>query len=453
MAIQFPPAVQALIQQGILVREIDTALRPKQLFRTVAAIREKFEGEIGETKTYTREGLFGIDTRPNTPGQDPTPQADASVEQWTVSPKQWADTKDTLLPNSYISIQRKVLADAVKLATQAGTTLAHVARNKLYGAYMGGNAYISASKGSSTSIPVNTLQGFDKVLVNGVPTPVSGSNPLTITINSVPNTVTGVTPNDPTVPNGPGLLTVGTAVAVTQYQPVLASNRSLLIRAGGGTTSNSLIATSLLTLRLVRQGVTRLRKAQVPTYDDGTYHMHLDEDSEACLFEDAEFKQLLTGVPDDHQYKEFAIGNCLGVTFLRNSECPYGANTDPTKDYIPGDVTVQNGAGAGLEIHRPILCGQTSIREVYIPVQAYVDESGVAPFGTVGEFTVGPNDAEAWLEGVRFMVRPPMDRLKQRMDQTWSFEGDWGIPTDSTSALNTADMYKRAVVFEHVPAY
>jgi hypothetical protein len=453
MAIQFPPAVQALIDDGVLIRTIETALRPKQLFRTVAAVREKFEGEIGETKTYTREGLFGIDTRPNTPGQDPTPQADASVEQWTVSPKQWADTKDTLLPNSYISIQRKVRADAEKLAIQAGTTIAHVARNKMYGAYMGGNAYISATKGSSTSIPVNTLQGFDKVMVNGTPKDVSASNPLTITINGVPNTVVGVQPNDASVPNGPGLLTVGTAVAVTQYQPVLAANRSVILRAGGGTSSNALTSTSLLTLRMIRQGVTMLRKAQVPTYDDGTYHMHLDEDSEACLFEDAEFKSMLTGVPDDHQHRAFAIGNCVGVTFLRNSECPNAGNTDATKDYIPGDTIVQNGAGAGLEIKRPILCGQTSIREVYIPVQAYVDESGVAPFGSVGEFTSGEQDAEAWLEGIRFMVRPPMDRLKQRMDQTWSFEGDWGIPTDSVNYVNRQSMYLRAVVMEHVPAY
>lgn len=450
MAVQYPPAVAALIDNGVLVRTIETALRPRQLFRTVAAVREVFEGSIGETKTYIRDGLLPIDTRPNTPGQDPIPQADASTEQWTVSPKQWTDTKDTILPNSYVSIQRLVMSHAEKLGIQAGTTIAHVARNRLYGAYMGGNAYITVGAGASATVAVSSLQGFNVVLVAGVPTPVSAGSPLAITINAVANTVIGVTPDDATNPNGPGSLILGTAVAVTQYHPVLAVNRSRILRAGGGTSSNALISTSVLTLKLVRQAVTRLRKAQVPTYPDGTYHMHMDEDSEACIFEDSEFKTLLTGVPDHSTIKDFAIGQCVGVTFIRNSETPNVDNTDATRDYVPGDMNVATGAGAGLEIHRPILCGATSIREVYIPVGAYVTESGVAPFGSVGGFQLGENDAEAWLEGVRFMIRPPMDRLKQRMDQTWAFEGDWGIPTDSVAG--TADLYKRAVVIEHVPA-
>lgn len=451
MAIQFPPAVQELIDNGVLVRDIQTALRPKQLFRAISSTREQFEGNIGESKTYTRDGLLPIDTRPNTPGTDPTSQANTSVEQWTVKPQQWTATKDTILPNSYISIQNLVLADARKLAIQAGTTISHIARNRVYNAYMAGNTKVKTTAAAATAIAVDSINGFDKVLVNGVPTAVSATNTLEITINGVVRQVSGVAPTDATVPNGPGTLTVTVAIAVNAGEAVLAKNRSLLHRIGGGSTSNALVAANVLTFKAIRAAVVQLRKKGVPTFGDGTYHMHLGSDSEAQLFDDAQFEKLLTGVENSHEFRDFVIGRAAGVTFIRNEEVPQSNTTDATKDYIAGDMAVGGaGAGAGLPIHRPILLGDTAIREVYLPTNAYVNESGIAPLGTVGEFSYsdGNGDAEVWLQGVRFMARPPMDRLKQKMDQTWAFEGDWGIPTDSVSIGN--DIYKRAIVFEHV---
>jgi hypothetical protein len=43
-----------------------------------------------------------------------------------------------------------------------------------------------------TSIIVQSVNGFQNVMVNGVLTPVSGGNPLNVTIAGVANTVTGV---------------------------------------------------------------------------------------------------------------------------------------------------------------------------------------------------------------------------------------------------------------------
>lgn len=452
MAIQFPPAVQELIADQSLVRDIQTALRPKQLFRALAAVREQFEGSIGESKTYTRDGLLPINTTPNVPGTDPTPQANNSVEQWTVAPQQWTGTKDTILPNSYVSIQNLVLSDARKLAIQAGTTIAHLVRNKVYNAYMGGNTKIKTTNGvASVTIAVDSTNGFSQVMVNGVPTPVSSTNPLAITINGVAANVTGVALTGGQPAGGAGTLTVAVALAVTAGQAVLATNRSLIKRVGGGTTSNGLALANKLTFSAIRAGVVALRKKHVPTYDDGTYHMHLGSDSEAQLMEDPSFEKLLTGVSDSAEWREFAIGRAAGVTFYRNEEVPLADNTNALTDYVAGDMVV-GGAGdaVGAPIFRPILMGQTSVREVYIPTNAYLTESGMAPLGTLGEFSYSDDngDAEVWLDGIRFMARPPMDRLKQKMDQTWAFEGDWGIPTDSVSIGN--DMYKRAIVFEHV---
>ena len=45
------------------------------------------------------------------------------------------------------------------------------------------------------------------------------------------------------------------------------------------------------------------------------------------------------------------------------------------------------------------------------------------------------------------IVRPPQDRLQQTLSTSWSWVGDYGVPSDSTTG--DAALYKRAVVLEH----
>jgi hypothetical protein len=45
------------------------------------------------------------------------------------------------------------------------------------------------------------------------------------------------------------------------------------------------------------------------------------------------------------------------------------------------------------------------------------------------------------------IVRPPQDRLQQNLSTSWSWVGDYGVPSDSTTG--DAALYKRAVVLEH----
>jgi hypothetical protein len=46
------------------------------------------------------------------------------------------------------------------------------------------------------------------------------------------------------------------------------------------------------------------------------------------------------------------------------------------------------------------------------------------------------------------IVRPPQDRLQQVLSTSWSWVGDFGVPSDSL-ANSDAALFKRGVVLEH----
>jgi hypothetical protein len=46
------------------------------------------------------------------------------------------------------------------------------------------------------------------------------------------------------------------------------------------------------------------------------------------------------------------------------------------------------------------------------------------------------------------IVRPPQDRLQQTLSTSWSWVGDYGVPSDSLANADAA-LFKRAVVLEH----
>ena len=447
MSIALPTAVQELIQQNLLRHDLFEALRPAQLFRALASTRESWDAAEGETAIFTRRGLLPIKTRPATPGVDPTPQATPSVEQWGVTVTPYNNTIDTNLANSFVEIQNNVLIDARALAVQAGQSINHLVRNKLYNSYMGGNTRVVTTV-NSVSIPVAYLAGFGTVLnAHGRPQPASVATPQPITINGVAASVVGVTPNDPTQPLGAGTLTLLVAMAVTAGQAVLANNRAIIQRVGGATTSEGVAIGNTLTLATVRSGVALLRSLNVPGFDGGNYRMQLDPTSESELMSDTEFRQYFQGKPDTMEYKEFAVGHAMGVDFYRDNECPSALNTS-ADDFIAGDTAVQGGANQGVVIHRPILYGKGSIMEKAVDLTKLL-EAGFNGAAKVGDFTMAPGNtsAEMDMDGIKYIIRGPQDRLQETMAQTWSFKGDWGVPTDSVTG--TPALYKRAVVFEH----
>jgi len=410
-----PAAIRAMMQNGILDRVFMEALRPEFIFPAIADA-EPWQGGLGDSKTFTRKGLLAPATTAIT-GSD-TSAATYGIEQWSVTMDQYGQAIDTNMLSSAMALASKFLADVQTLGINAGQSLNQIARNKLYGAYAGGRTWCTTAGSSDTNIIVNSVAGFTHVLVNGVPTAVSASTPLTVTIEGVANTVTGVN-------TGTSTLTLGTARADTAGDYLVAANAPTTIRPTGDT-AYDLSGANTATFAMFRSAVTRLRKMNVPTVN-GYYVAHIDPDTESQLFSDSDFKQALQGRVDSPIYRDLSIGRFGGIDWVRNNECP----------------TIAGGSAGTVTVHRPIVLGAGAL--VAAPFEGMGDllrGTGVDDVPDISMVNVAPG------VDVARIVRPPQDRLQQVLSTSWSWVGDYGVPSDSL-ANSDAALFKRAVVLEH----
>lgn len=458
-----PAAIGNLIQENTLERVFHDALYPRLLFRS-EAMPEMWSANIGERKLFTRAGLINVDTSPLVQSQDPSP-ASFGYEQWTAEARQFGNTIDTHMPTSYVSLAPIFMRNTVQLGLNAGETLNQLARNSLYRAYLGGNTNLAATAASgSTTLEVASLNGFTEV-VNGEqarPLPVSPANPLSATLSSSGNTETvsivGAVPNDPAEPFGRGVLTLAAATTnahtLADPRPVLlADNRSRITRVGGGTSVDAITASNVLTLQDIINAVARLRAARVPTCADGTYHVHLSPEAEAQIFQDNQFQRLHQSLPEQMAYRDLAIARLVGCTFYRNTEVPNRINSGTlaasgedaqTSSDVGGDIV--NAAGLG--VARTIVIGGGAIYENYLDESKFITEAGTT--GKIGNFNVVNNGVQVMTERIRFILRAPLDRLQQVVAQSWSWSGDFPVPSDTLTFDGAR--FKRAVVIEHVGA-
>jgi hypothetical protein len=252
------------------------------------------------------------------------------------------------------------------------------------------------------------------VLVNGVPTPVSGANPLNITVSGVGNTVTGVAGN---------VLTLGTTRVDTAGDYVVAANAPVSVRTATRNTAYDTVAGDTATLAMFRAAVVRLRKMNVPTIG-GYYTAHIPPDTEGELFADADFKQALQGRVDSPVWQGLSIGRFAGIDWVRNNESP----------------TVTSNSGA--TVFRPLVVGAGAV--VAAPFESTGDllgGTGVEDVPSLRMIQAAPNVE------VALIVRPPQDRLQQNISTSWAYTGDFGVPSDSQTG--DAALYKRAVLVEH----
>lgn len=411
-----PAAVRAIMQNGLLDRTFQDALVPQFLFPAIADT-EPWMGGLGDTKTFTRTGLLTPKDTPVT-GSDPSPST-YSIEQWSVIMDQYGDSVDTNMLQSRMTLASKWLEDCKKLGIGAGQSINRVARNKLYKAYAGGRTYCTTTGSSDTSIIVASTAGFEYVLVNGVPTPVSGANPLNVTIAGTANTVTGVN-------TGTNTLTLGTARADTAGDAVVASNAPVSIRPGTANSTYDLTSGNVATFAMFRAAVARLRRMSVPTIRGGVYVAHIDSDTEAQLFNDSQFQQALQGRVDSPVYRDMSIGQFGGLDWVKNEEVP----------------NLLGGSSGTLNVHRPVVLGANAL--VAAPLQdqgSLLSGTGVEDVPEISSINVAPG------VDVQLIIRPPQDRFQQVISSTWSWVGDYGVPSDVSNG--DAALFKRAVVLEH----
>ena len=434
----FPPSLQALIQQGFLEREFQHALNSRLGYRAVAD-REKFAVGIGETLTKTRPGLKPAVTTPlgastNTNLDNGLTPTGYSVEQFTISMNHYAATTDLNIVTSRVGIADQFLLNAAINGEQAARSLDELARNALFASYFGGNTRVRTALASANpNIAVDDIRGFQQVFVNGVQVNVSAGNPLAVLIGSSnAYSLINATPDATNTSGAPGgvsgVLTFSGNVTVADgalNSTVFAVTGSAIARPGNRTNTAQLTAADTLTMGVLLNAVAILRQNAVPEID-GAFNCYLDPISARQLFSDPDFRQLFTGATSANQvFKRGMVNDFLGLRFVPTTE----AYVQP----LPGSNTAL--------VRRPIVCGKGALIEGDFA-------------GMISEHIRPADSIVNVVDEVVMVTREPIDRLQQIIAQSWYWIGGFCAPSDVTTnptTINTATnaAFKRAVMIEH----
>jgi hypothetical protein len=441
MGIQnFPLALQPIIQQGFLEREFEQALRSRLGYR-VCADREEFAVGIGETLTKTRAGLRPAVTVPLAPATNTNldnglSPGGWSVEQYTLTLNHYASTMDLNMVTARVGIASQFLQNAYVNGEQAARSLDDLARNALFNAYFGGNTRVRTTLTSAgPNVAVDDVRGFQTAILNGVPQPVSTTNPVTVTVGADAYSLIGAavdTTNVSTAPNGvSGLLTFAGNVSVADGSAgatVQAATASLILRPNARTNTALLEAGDTLAMANVLDAVANLRLNAVPDID-GSFNCYLDPISARQLFADEDFQRLFIGATSANEVfrpGQGVVNDFLGLRFVLTTEA-----------YVQPHPTI-----AGAMIRRPIVVGKGALIE--------------GDFAGMAADDVAPRDSiVSMVDSVCMVTREPIDRLQQIIAQSWYWIGGFCAPSDTTSnslTIPTATnaTFKRAVMLEHI---
>lgn len=455
------PEIRSVVQENMLERAFHDALFPRLMFRgEVTAV--PWPQNVGDTMLFSAPGVMPVDARPLAPGVDPDPGT-YPMEQWAAQLQQYAKTIDTHMPTSIVAIANLFLRNAHQLGMQAGQTLNRIVRNRMYAAALSGWTVADGAQTGVTVLRVKRLNGFTRArrpdLAAGSQVRfefVTTSNPLSIRIfdtspAEVQRNVIAFTPDTPGDEDGPGTITLNSAVTVLDRAYVIADDRTSMVRVGGGNKVDDVISSDIPTLSDVRSAVARLWQQNVPEHPDMRFHCHLGPLSQAKIFQDNEFQRLLTALPDYYMYRQFALGELLNTVFFRNSECPAADTviggltaTFDQRDPFVGEL-YNTGVSSGVQIHRMLFTGQGGIMEYYQDLEALITEAGVT--GATADPRIVNNGIEVFSERIQLIIRAPLNRLQDQVATSWKFIGDWPRRTDS--ATGDAARFKRFVVIEH----
>lgn len=450
----FPAALAAILQQGFLERELEEGLDSILAYRR-AALQETIPCRIGETLTRTRKGRKTPVTTPMNPSTNTgldnglTPST-FSIEQYSFTMQEYADTVDTNMIQDLAGIADQLIGNSRNNGVQAAQSMERIARMKLFGAYLGGNSRVRTDlgAGSTTTAHVDDIRGFGTVLVNGVVTPISGANPLSVVETAISsggvNQTLSVTAavadgtNHSSVPDGvSGVLTFTAATTPVNGDSLIANNGPKILRPFSHLTTAQLTGSDVLTLGLIEDSVAYLRDNGVPPMADGTYHCILDNTSMRQLWADQDFKVLFAGRNDSREYRDGDVIRLLGVTYIPTTEAYVQA----------ANSSGATGASANtVRVRRPIILGaECIIQGDFEGLDQWLNRPGVEGAAIGDVFLVN---------GVAQILRPPLDRLQQVASLSWTWIGDFAVPTDLTATTNiipTASnaTFKRALVIEH----
>lgn len=447
-----PAQIRDLIQEKQLTRMIAEPLMPSNLWRQ-GIPREKWDASTGESKFITRNGLIDPVVVASTPGVDPSP-SDVPLEQWFVTAENLHGQVNVDIRQNFHTVVNEFVRRMNALGRNAGQSVGRWSRKALFNAYCGGHTWNTAQAANAQAfIRVQSIAGFTHTTDStGRLVAVSAANPIAATIGSEAVSIIAAVPLSDAKPHGAGTLTCLANIAAGPHAAntaVLATNRPYIYRVGGASTVRGIGSGDVLTIASLERGVARLRKLGVPTFSDKRYRVYLSPEHVRQLRRDTEYQLQVRGVPDHERQTEFEVGYISGCTFVEIGESPSYETVAAAEDFAPAVTAAQTG---GQNIARAIIVGADTIVEHYVPEGEFSEVPGTSgAFGmkaNLGDWTDMGNYVSTSIEGIRVVMRQPLDAKGERSTVTWSWTGDFGIPTDSTSALKDGRLYKRAVVIE-----
>ena len=211
MGIQnFPAALQPIIQQGFLEREFHQALRSRLGYRAVAD-REEIAVGIGETLTKTRAGLEAQRHDAGS-GRHPTPiSITASTPTvWGVEQVHHHDQplrRDHRPQHGDEPRWHRVSIPAERLRKRrAGGQKPRRARAQcvVRGLFRRQHAGSDHARGRGPNVAVDDVRGFQTTFSNGAQVPVSGANPLPVSVGLNTYNLIGATADAANISSAPG---------------------------------------------------------------------------------------------------------------------------------------------------------------------------------------------------------------------------------------------------------
>lgn len=438
-----PAGIQNAVQQNYLDRVFEDTLRARLGFRDIAD-REAIEAGIGETVTKTRLSLLPVKTTPINPAANTDLTSGLGVsemadEQYQLTLNQYGDSMMLNVVTSRVLIASKFLQNVAKQAEQAARSIDTLARRRLFQAYASGNTYVTvALTAAGTSVKVDDIQGFafpPTGAANSSQIPVSTANPLTVIIGQSGYTCVGATADESNTSSKAmtggisGTLTLSSNVSTTDAtvsSRVLSSLAAAVFRPNGRQSGAALTATDFMTTQSLLAAKAQLGANGVPPVEaDGLYRCFGTELQFTGLYNDPLFQSFSRSNLDSVEYRKGVIAELLGVKLVDTNNIP-----------------IQTQVG-GPNVYRSIVCGQGALIEGGFTETAY---EGREEVGLDSEMI-------RIIDGIAFVIREPLDALKQVVTTSWSYIGDFCPPTDvvtNPSLLPTASnaAYKRAAVIE-----
>lgn len=491
-----PAGVLALIQTNWLVRQFMDALRPHSYYRNDAR-RKRLEPHSGQTATYSKLGNFTVDLAPMPTALGVPDVATFSTEQYTSKPQHFSRSFALDGPTAYVEAGDLAEQGSQKLGEWAGRTQGRIARGALYSAYAGGIAITRRQQvATETILLLNTLSGFRFANSASGLVPVSSTTPLDITINGVANTVTGVTPINTLYPNGPGIITLGTALAgtVAAQSIVKALNGPFLMRAAARTSTETLTTADIPTVQDLLTMRARLSDNSVPVHDDGTYHLHCDASFMLLISKDTQWTSATQGMgpseafggtpggqylpllrltifesPDSPALArglEVAVGSTTGGPGGTTGVEPSGAAGAPVSSKSMQDVGIDTKNSSGVAIRRAIMTGKQLLIETYVDIMEYWGTAGVRKLAditdNVAQYQAGSQifiagEVDGWV--MSWLPATDVRQLVNTMNvqATFDYVPDTDLTSDSGgdngTALNQRVPMKRAAVLEYSFAF